>query len=35
MPGVFIRFRHCCIAVVEGAIVGYLMAAAWFIASGF
>jgi hypothetical protein len=29
------RFRHCCIAALDGAIVGYLFAGAWFIASGF
>lgn len=30
----FTRFRYCCIAVLEGGIVGYLLAAAWFVASG-
>ena len=28
------RFRYCCVAVLEGAIVGYLLAAAWFVAGG-
>jgi hypothetical protein len=27
--------KHCCLAIAEGAIVGYLTAAAWFVASGF
>jgi hypothetical protein len=29
------RFSHCCATVLEGAIVGYLLAGAWFIAGGF
>jgi hypothetical protein len=29
------RIKHCCLAIVDGAIVGYLTAAAWFVASGF
>jgi hypothetical protein len=35
VPGVFIHIRHCCATVLDGAIVGYLTAAAWFVASGF
>jgi hypothetical protein len=29
------RFKYCCTTVLEGAIVGYLLAGAWFIAGGF
>jgi hypothetical protein len=35
MDDTLTRFRYCGIALVEGAIVGYLTAAAWFIAGGF
>jgi hypothetical protein len=27
--------KYCCATVLEGAIVGYLLAGAWFIAGGF